>query len=69
MTGNGRFSRFDIYLISLDPTQGSEMQKTRPCIIVSPDEINMSLRTIIVAPMTTKGFHTPTRININFDNL
>ena len=55
--------QFDIYLISLDPTKGSEIKKTRPCIIVSPNEINV-LRTVMIAPMTTKGFEFPTRIPI-----
>lgn len=57
--------QFDIYLISLDPTKGSEIKKTRPCIIVSPNEINV-LRTVMIAPMTTKGFELPTRIPITF---
>ncbi len=47
--------RFDIYLVVLDPTVGSEIKKTRPCLVVSPDEINHNARTVIVAPMTTKG--------------
>ena len=47
--------RFDVYLINLDPTVGSQIQKTRPCLIVSPDEMNRFIRTVIVAPMTTKG--------------
>ena len=46
-------SRFDIYLVSLDPTTGSEIKKTRPCLVVSSDEINAHLRTVMVAPMTT----------------
>lgn len=57
--------QFDIYLVSLDPTKGSEIKKTRPCIIVSPNEINV-LRTVMIAPMTTKGFEFPTRIPITF---
>lgn len=48
-------SRFEIYLVRLDPTQGSEIRKTRPCLVVSPDELNHHLSTAIVAPMTTKG--------------
>jgi mRNA interferase MazF len=47
--------RFEIFLIRLDPTQGSEIRKTRPCLVVSPDELNQHLRTAIVAPMTSKG--------------
>ena len=49
-------NRFDIYLIELDPTIGSEIKKTRPCVIVSPNEMNC-LKTVLIAPMTTKGFH------------
>lgn len=48
-------NRFEVYLISLDPTVGSEIRKTRPCLVVSPDEMNHHIRTVIVAPMTTKG--------------
>lgn len=57
--------RFDIYLVSLDPTVGFEIKKTRPCVVVSPDVMN-SLKTVIVAPMTTKGFQFPTRVPITF---
>ena len=55
-------NRFDVYLINLDPTVGSEIQKTRPCLIISPDEMNRHIRTIIVAPMTTASRDYPTRI-------
>ena len=48
-------SRFDIWLVNLDPTVGSEMQKTRPCLIVSPDDLNLEIRTVIVAPLTSAG--------------
>jgi len=58
--------RFDIYLINLDPTLGSEIQKTRPCVIISPDEMNDYIKTVIVVPMTTKGKFYPTRIKCNF---
>jgi mRNA interferase MazF len=58
--------RFEVYLISLDPTVGSEIQKTRPCLVVSPDELNRRIRTVIVAPMTTKGRPYPTRISCRF---
>ena len=58
--------RFDVYLINLDPTVGSEIQKTRPCLIVSPDEMNRFIRTVIVAPMTTKGATYPTRVPCKF---
>lgn len=46
-------SRFDVYLIRLDPTQGREIRKTRPCLIISPDEMNQHIDTVIIAPMTT----------------
>ncbi|MHB1529969.1 MAG: type II toxin-antitoxin system PemK/MazF family toxin [Acidiferrobacteraceae bacterium] len=59
-------SRFDVYLVSLDPTQGHEIRKTRPCVIISPDEMNSSIGTVIVAPMTTKGRDYPTRIPLTF---
>jgi mRNA interferase MazF len=58
--------RFDVYLISLDPTQGSEIQKTRPCVVLSPNEMH-GLNTVVVAPMTTKSKNYPTRIPIEFD--
>ena len=47
--------RFEVYLVNLDPTIGSEIKKTRPCLIISPDEMNLHIATVIVAPMTTKG--------------
>ena len=59
-------NRFDVFLISLEPTQGSEIRKTRPCLVVSPDEMNHNINTVIVAPMTTKGRLYPTRITCNF---
>ena len=55
-------NRFDVYLVVLDPTIGSEIQKTRPCLIISPDEMNRHIATVIVAPMTTKGRSYPTRV-------
>jgi mRNA interferase MazF len=58
-------NRFDVYLTNLDPTVGSEIQKTRPCLIISPDEMNRHIRTVIVAPMTTAGKEYPTRIECN----
>ncbi|WP_199197483.1 type II toxin-antitoxin system PemK/MazF family toxin [Chroococcidiopsis sp. CCALA 051] len=58
--------RFDVFLINLDPTVGSEIQKTRPCVIVSPNEMNQYIATVIVAPMTTKGQPYPTRIACQF---
>jgi mRNA interferase MazF len=59
-------NRFDVCLINLDPTIGSEIQKTRPCLIISPDEMNRHIRTVIVAPMTTAGKDYPTRVSCTF---
>jgi len=59
-------NRFEVYLINLDPTVGSEIKKTRPCLVVSPDEINHNIRTVIVAPLTTKGPLYPTRVPSRF---
>lgn len=59
--------RFDVWLVTLDPTVGSEIRKTRPCLIVSPDEMNAWLRTIIAVPMTTVERSYPTRVAIHFD--
>ncbi len=59
-------NRFDVYLTNLDPTVGSEIQKTRPCLIISPDEMNNHIRTVIVAPMTTAGKEYPTRVSCTF---
>ncbi len=55
-------------MVNLDPTIGSEIKKTRPCVIISPNEMNKYLRTIVVAPMTTKSRKYPTRIEIKHDN-
>jgi len=60
--------RFDVYLVNLDPTVGSEIQKTRPCLVVSPDEMNRHIATVIVAPMTTKGHPYPTRVACRFQD-
>ncbi|NOX86931.1 MAG: type II toxin-antitoxin system PemK/MazF family toxin [Chlorobi bacterium] len=60
-------TQYQIVLVNLDPTIGSEMKKTRPCVIISPDEMNKYLRTIVVAPMTTKSKKYPTRIEIRHD--
>ena len=54
--------RGEIWLVNLDPTVGSEIKKSRPCVVLSPAELNDSLRTVIVAPMTSKGFATPFRV-------
>ena len=59
-------NRFDVFLINLDPTVGSEIQKMRPCLIISPDEMNRHIRTVIVAPMTTSGKDYPTRVPCKF---
>ncbi|HUT71305.1 MAG TPA: type II toxin-antitoxin system PemK/MazF family toxin [Desulfatiglandales bacterium] len=59
-------NRFDVFLINLDPTVGSEIQKTRPCLIISPDEMNRHIRTVMVAPMTTAGKDYPTRVTCQF---
>jgi mRNA interferase MazF len=58
--------RFDVYLINLDPTIGSEIQKIRPCLVISPDEMNRFIKTVIVAPMTSKGTTYPTRVGCRF---
>lgn len=58
--------RFDVFLINLDPTVGSEIQKTRPCLIISPDEMNRHIRTVIIAPMTTAAKEYPTRVPCEF---
>jgi mRNA interferase MazF len=60
--------RFDVLLISLDPSQGSEIKKTRPCVVISPNEMNKYIKTIIVAPMTSKIKNYPTRIPVIFDD-
>jgi mRNA interferase MazF len=59
-------NRFDVYLVDLDPTVGSEIRKRRPCLVVSPDEMNHNLRTVIIAPLTTKGRLYPSRILCRF---
>ncbi len=61
-------NQYDIILVNLDPTLGSEIKKTRPCVIISPNEMNYHLRTIIVAPMTTQGRKYPTRIKVKYQN-
>jgi mRNA interferase MazF len=58
--------RFEVHLVNLDPTMGSEIQKARPCLVISPDEMNRHLATVIVAPMTTKGREYPTRVKCVF---
>ena len=56
--------RGDIWLVNLDPTIGSEIKKSRPCVVISPPELNSQLRTVMVAPITTKGFAAPFRVPI-----
>src|SRR3990172_3999173 len=58
--------RFDVYLVNLDPTVGTEIRKTRPCAVISPDEMNRHIVTVIVAPMTTKGLRYPSRVFCKF---
>ena len=58
-------NRFDVHLVQLEPTRGSEIRKTRPCLVISPDEMH-SLRTVIIAPMTTKGRAYPSRVPVEF---
>ena len=60
-------NQYQIVLVNLDPTIGSEIRKTRPCVVISPDEMNKYLRTIVVAPMTTKLKKYPTRVEVNHD--
>lgn len=62
-----KINQFDIVLVSLDPTQGFEINKTRPCVVISPNEMNQYLKTLIVAPLTTKGKNYPTRISITLN--
>ncbi len=59
-------TQYNVYLINLDPTIGSEIKKTRPCVVISPDEMNRHLSTVIVAPLTTKSHDCPSRIDVYF---
>ena len=59
--------RFEVYLVNLDPTIGTEIQKTRPCLVISPDEMNAHLATVIIAPMTTQGRDYPSRVSCQFE--
>ena len=59
-------NRFDVFMVNLDPTVGSEIQKTRPCLVISPDEMNRHIRTVIIAPMTSSGKDYPTRAACSF---
>ena len=60
--------QYDVFLVDWDPAQGHEIPKTRPCVVISPDEMNANIGTFIVAPMTTKSKTYPSRIEIIFDN-
>ena len=61
-----KIEQYSVYLLNLDPTIGHEIKKTRPCVVISPNEMNKFLKTIIIAPMTTKSHDYPTRIKIEF---
>ena len=60
--------RDEVWLVALDPSKGSEIKKTRPCLVISPDEMNAALQTLLVAPMTTALRDYPTRVNLTFQN-
>jgi mRNA interferase MazF len=60
--------QYQIILVNLDPTIGSEIKKTRPCVVISPDEMNKYLQTVVIAPMTTSSKNYPTRIEILHDH-
>ena len=62
-------NRFDVFLVALDPTLGHEIKKTRPCTVISPDEMNHHIGTVIIAPMTTKGRGYPTRAECTFQGV
>ncbi|MDZ7792969.1 MAG: type II toxin-antitoxin system PemK/MazF family toxin [Spirochaetia bacterium] len=59
--------QYEVYLINLDPTVGHEIKKTSPCLVISPNEMNESIQTIIIAPMTTKSYKYPTRVPLQFE--
>ncbi len=63
-----QISQYDIVLVNLDPTVGSEIRKTRPCVVISPDEINHNLSAIVIAPMTSKSRNYPTRVRVMHNN-
>ena len=62
-------NRFDVFLVTLDPTIGHEIKKARPCVVISPDEMNRHLGTVMIAPMTTKGRDYPTRVACRFQGV
>lgn len=59
-------NQYEVFLVDLDPTQGHELQKTRPCLVISPNEMNTTIGTVIIAPMTTKSHNYPTRVALTF---
>lgn len=59
-------ARFEVFLVRLDPSEGHEIRKTRPCVVISPDELNRHIRTVIAAPMTTRDRPYPTRVPVRF---
>ena len=61
-------SQYQIIIVNLDPTLGSEIKKTRPCVVISPNEMNKFLNTVVIAPMTTSSKNYPTRIEVRHDN-
>jgi mRNA interferase MazF len=66
MVAKNEIKRFDVHIVSLDPTEGSEIKKTRPCLIISPNEMNRHIRTVIVAPMTSTIKNYPSRVTTTF---
>ena len=60
-------NQYDMFLINLDPTLGHEIKKTRPCLVISPDEMNRHLQTVMIAPMTTKSHAYPSRVSLVFE--
>jgi mRNA interferase MazF len=61
-------NQYDIILVNLDPTIGSEIKKTRPCVVISPDEMNKYLKTVVIAPMTSNSKNYPTRVQVKHEN-
>ncbi len=68
MKSHDKISRFDVYVVRLDPTTGHEVQKTRPAVVISPDEMNRRVQTVIIAPLTSTIRDYPTRITLRFQN-
>jgi len=61
-------SQYQIVIVNLDPTRGSEIKKTRPCVVISPNEMNNHLKTLVIAPLTTSLTNYPTRVKVNYQN-